>query len=110
MNSSRHPKQAKKKRNDNIVANKVARWAAGERETLWEEAVRQTGGEGRPQRGAGKTVSEEKHKIRRKEEVISLARRGLPGKAVQHAASLGIAPDTAEVEAIMRLLEWFVGE
>ena len=34
--------------------------------------------------------------------VIDVARRGLPGKAVQHAGSLGLAPDTAATEAVMR--------
>ena len=44
----------------------------------------------------------ERAQARKRDEVVSLARRGLPGKAVQHAASLGLAPDTPEVEAIMR--------
>ena len=40
--------------------------------------------------------------IKKHEEVIGLARRGLPGKAVRHASSLGLAPDTPETEAKMR--------
>ena len=39
---------------------------------------------------------------RKRGEVISLARRGLPGKALQHACSMGLAPDTAAPEETMR--------
>ena len=42
---------------------------------------------------------EEKQLERRKEQVIGLARRGLPGKAMQHAISEGLAPDTPETFA-----------
>ena len=38
----------------------------------------------------------------KRSEVISLARRGLPGKAVQYASSMELAPDTAATEATMR--------
>ena len=47
-------------------------------------------------------ASDEQKAAARKQEVLSLTRRGMPGKAVRHAVSLGLAADTEEVEKIMR--------
>ena len=99
--------KAKEKRNNNIVANRIARWAAGERMSLWEEGLRMTKAD-RPARPSRKRKNGGDEKLleqeleRKREEVIDLARRGLPGKAVSHASSLGLAPDTAATERIMR--------
>ena len=94
--------KAKEKRNDNILANRVARWAQGERATLWEEALKLTKADRPNNRGRKRLRTEEQELKLKQEQVLDLARRGLPGKAIQHAASLGLAPDTPQTEAIMR--------
>ena len=81
----------------NVVANKVARWAAGERTSLWNEVA---GSEKRQRRKAAEQTLEKQAAVNR-EAVIALARRGLPGKAIQLAASDGLAPDTDRVADIM---------
>ena len=56
----------------------------------------------RSQSATDDEAEEERAQDRKRGEVISLARRGLPGKAVQHACSMGLAPDTAATEETMR--------
>ena len=100
---------AKDARNNNIIANRIARWTAGERMSLWLEGMKMTGADQpprkarkRPQTATGDEAEEERSQDGKRSDVISLARRGLPGKAAQHASSMGLAPDTAATEATMR--------
>ena len=97
---------AKAKRNHNILLNRVAIRVAGERAALWEEGVRLTKADSPPKLGRKRKLDPEKmleqDLDRKRETVIDLARRGLPGKAVSHASSLGLAPDTRATERIMR--------
>ena len=94
--------KAKDKRNDNILANRAARWAEGERRSLWDEALHLAKAD-IPRSGKRKhRKSAEEESAEKREQVIDIARRGLPGKAVQHASSAGLAPDTRETEEIMR--------
>ena len=92
----RTPKDA---RNNNIVANRITRWTAGERMSLWLEGMKMTKADQpprkarkRPQTATDYEAEDERGQVRKRREVISLARRGLPGKAVQHASSTGLAP------------------
>ena len=98
--------KAKENRNNNLLANRLARWTAGERSSLWSEALRITKADQAPRRGRKRTRPDEQTTNeaveKKREEVIELARRGLPGKAVRHASSQGLAPDTAETERTMR--------
>ena len=96
-NVSCRPSQEEEKetRNNNILASNVWRWSAGKRGTLWREVVRYTGAAKEPKK-RHRPVDKEKEAERRREEVVSLARRGLPGKAMQHTMSEGLAPDTPE--------------
>ncbi len=89
---------AEAKRNKNILATKLQRWAAGERGELWKEL---------PERNRAKpeehTARDPGVEMKRRHEVaMSLARRGMPGKAVSRLIDPGLAPDTARVENIMR--------
>ena len=56
----------------------------------------------RPQTATDDEAEEERGQVRKRSGVVSLARRGLPGKAVQQASSMGLAPDTPATEATMR--------
>ena len=69
--------------------------------SLWLEGMKMTKADQpprkarkRPQTAADDEAEEERGQARKRSEAISLARRGLPGKAVQHASSMGLAPDT----------------
>ena len=98
--------KAKEKRNNNILANRIARWSTGERMSLWTEGLHITKADQplrrrRKSNVAGEEVAEQTLNKKR-EEVIDLARRGLPGKAVRHASSLGLAPDTLATEMKMK--------
>ena len=80
---------AKDARNNNIIANRIARWTAGERMSLWREGMKLTKADQpprkarkRPQSATDDEAEEERAQDRKRGEVISLARRGLPGKAV----------------------------
>lgn len=90
--------QAKDKRNRNILTNRLDRWAAGERRTLWDEAMSKI----QRRTTHTKPLSAEQVERKKHEEAVSLARRGLPGKAVQRLTSEGLAPNTPEVQSIMR--------
>ena len=90
--------KAKADRNKNILATKLQRWSAGERGELWYEVperTRATGTQSGPK-------DPEKELKRRQEVAMSLARRGLPGKAISRLIDPGLAPDTTQVEHIMR--------
>ena len=81
----------------------LARWTEGERGTLWADALKVSNAD-RPasrKRRLDRTEEEELVDLK-KEQVIELARRGLPGKAVKHASSQGLAPDTPATGARMR--------
>ena len=93
--------KAKQKRNQNLLANLAARWAEGERMIVWEEALQRAGG--RPEARRSNAGEKPEAKFERKRlEVISLAERGLPGKAIQRATSQGMAANTPETETIIR--------
>ncbi|CAK0886604.1 unnamed protein product [Prorocentrum cordatum] len=92
--------KAKEKRNRNLVANMVDRWANGERRAVWDEVLKLT--QRRDKKQSGQPASEEEQKERKQQEVIALARRGLPGKAVTHASSRRLAPDSQQTEDTMR--------
>ncbi len=94
--------KAKAKRNENLLANRIARWSSGERASLWSEALRISKADQPMSRRRPRERTEEELAALKQEEVIDLARRGLPGKAVKHASSLGLAPDTPATEARMR--------
>ena len=79
---------AKHARNNNIIANRIGRWTAGEPKA--EQPPRKA--RKRPQTAADDEAQEERSQDRKRSEVISLAHRGLPGKAVQHAISMGLVP------------------
>ena len=77
--------------------------------SLWLEGMKMTKADQpprkarkRPRTATDDEAEEERSRDRKRSEVISLARRGLPGKAVQHASSMGLAPDTPATEATMR--------
>ena len=89
----------KQRRNANIPANRLERWAAGERAAFWGEVVRGTAARPSQRHKAG---SEQAAKQNREQQAIDLARRGLPGQAVQRLSGLGVATNTGAVEAIMR--------
>ena len=100
---------AKDARNNNIVANRIARWTAGERMSLGLEGMKMTKADQpprkarkRPQTATDDEAEEERGQVRKRSDVISLACRGLPGKAVQRASSMGLALDTPATEATMR--------
>ena len=100
--------RAKERRNRNLVATRLSRWAEGERAALWEE-VREERGERPGRRGPapGERRKREKgdaeeERTRRQEEAVDLARRGFPKKALQRLTGAGVAEDTPEVEAKMR--------
>ena len=100
---------AKDARNNNIIANRIARWTAGERMSLWWEGMKLTKADQLPRKARKRAqaatddeAEEERAQDRKRGEVISLACRGLPGKAVQHAYSMGLAPDTAATIETMR--------
>ena len=64
---------------------------------LWREGMKLTKADQpprkprkRPQSATDDEAEEERAQDRKRGEVISLARRGLPGKAVQHACSMGL--------------------
>ena len=90
--------KAKEQRNRNIVATRLERWANGERATLWKEEVPQSSRQKRKK----PTETEMQKENRLREECVSLAERGLAAKAVNRVVGPGPAPDTPEVEAIMR--------
>ena len=90
--------QQKKRRNANILANRLERWISGERGSLWEEAKRFCNRKG-PYKAP---VSPKVQQKRRETAATDLARRGLPGQAVQRLTGPGLAPNTAAVENIMR--------
>ena len=94
--------RAKEKRNDNILANRIARWAEGERSTLWREAMKISKADKPPAAQKRKHRTEDEELEAKRQQVVDLARRGLPGKAVRHASSQGLAPDTRATEATMR--------
>ena len=56
----------------------------------------------RPQTASDDEAVEEWGQDRNRNDVVSVARMGLPGSAVQHSSSMGLAPDTAATEAMMR--------
>ena len=77
--------------------------------SLWLEGMKMTKADQpprkarkRPRTATDDEAEEERSRDRKRSEVISLARRGLPGKAVQHASSMGLAPDTPATEATTR--------
>ncbi len=84
--------KAKKQRNRNIIATKLERWAAGERASLWNEVEE-------PRQSTAKPTNSES---KRQAAAVAFARRGLPAKAVSRLVDPGLAPDTADVEMIMR--------
>ena len=89
--------RAKQRRNRNILANRLERWGLGERRSLWDEAVKAAANSSaRPP----STIEEEVR--RRQRAALDLARRGLPGKAVQRLSGARLAAATLEVEAAMR--------
>lgn len=90
--------QAKKQRNANITANRLDRWAGGERKSLWDEVLPKASGSRR--KNASDSEAAQQHK--RQEAAVSLARRGLPGKAVQRLSGPGLAANTPLIEGIMR--------
>ena len=84
------------KRNRNILANRLDRWALGERRALWDQALAATS---LPQPALPDDAQEVE---RRQRAAIALSRKGLPGKAVQRLAGAGLAPPTPAVETAMR--------
>lgn len=96
----------KKHRNNNTAANRIARWTSGERMSLWNEGLRLTKADSPARSGCKRKragdASVEQMLSQKQAEVIDLAQRGLPGKAVRHAGSLGLASDTPETERAMR--------
>ena len=89
--------RAKEQRNKNIIATKLERWAAGERASLWKELPLP-----KPKRRAKPKLDEDAAAARREEEATSFVMRGLPAKAMSRLTSPGLAPDTPEIEGIMR--------
>ena len=89
--------KSKQSRNNNILSSRLDRWAAGERLTLWRETCSKI--RTRKQR---QEESEEAKTQRRQKVATELARRALPGKAMQRLSGPGLAKDTPEIERIMR--------
>ncbi len=90
--------KAKANRNKNILATKLQRWASGERGELWGELPDRPR-KRQPGRDAGD--SEQAEKLRQSI-AMSLGRRGQPAKAISRLIDPGLAPDTTQVENIMR--------
>lgn len=100
--------RAKEKRNRNVVGNRLRRWAAGERATLWTEVAEERGeqpGRAGPvsgQRRKRESGGADEERAKRQEEAVDLARRGFTRKALQRLSGPGAAEDTPQVEAKMR--------
>ena len=88
---------AKSRCNHNRILTRLERWAAGERASLWSELPQLIG-----KRNVPTEQSAEQSKERRQQRAIALDQHGVPGKAVKALVSAGLAPDTEEVEDIMR--------
>ena len=85
--------RAKGRRNHNVTINRLERWGLGERRALWDEAV------GKPRRPRGHVSSLEERQVTA---VVQLARRGMPGKAMQRLSGAPVAKPTPEIVAAMR--------
>ena len=87
-----HGDKVKENRNNNILANRIARWSNVERMALWKEGLHITKADqpvrSKRKRNLDGERASEGVLIKKQEEVIGLAQRGLPGKAVRHANSL----------------------
>ena len=88
---------AKSKRNQNRILTRLERWAAGERGLLWQELPRLVGGKRRIRELAAAQAKERRH-----QRAIAFDQHGMPGRAVNALVSAGLAPDSQEVEDIMR--------
>eukprot|EP00435_Cladocopium_sp_Y103_P011842 s3316_g3.t1 len=88
--------RAKQRRNHNLAANCLERWNLGERRALWDEVVA-----GRRHRGLDSPETRDPEQ-RQGEAAIQLARRGLPGKAVQRLSGAPPAEPTPAVIAAMK--------
>ena len=87
--------KTKAKRNLNLLQTRFERWAAGERRSLWDDLPTNS----RSSKGG---ADEAKAKERRQLAAVADAQHGMPGRAVRRLVSKGLAPDTPEVERIMR--------
>lgn len=85
--------RAKQRRNHNLAANRLERWGLGECRELWDEAVR-----GRQHKGPSSADPEQQQV----EAAVQLARRGLPGKALQRLSGGKVAEPTPAVVGAMR--------
>ena len=86
--------RAKQRRNQNLAANRLERWGLGERRGLWDEAVR-----GCQHKGPSSALDPEQQQV---EAAMQLARRGLPGKALQRLSGAKVAEPTPAVVGAMR--------
>ena len=87
--------KTKAKRNLNLIHTRLERWAAGERRSLWDDLPTRSG-------RSRKTVDPETAKARKQLAAVADAQHGMPGRAVKRLTSRGLAPDTPELERMMR--------
>ncbi|CAE8723859.1 unnamed protein product, partial [Polarella glacialis] len=88
--------KTKFRRNLNMLIARLERWKSGERRVLWDDRPSNR------QSKASQPPTEDHLARRRQETAIAYARQGMPGKAVSRLVDPPLAPDTPEVEQIMR--------
>ena len=88
--------KAKARRNLEIILNRFARWNAGERRTLWDDAPLEK------HTSNNKPSSQTKEEERRQQTCIALAQQGMPGKAIDRLMGSMLAPDNLETEQMMK--------
>lgn len=88
--------KAKQRRNHNVAANRLERWGLGDRRGLWDEVVG-----GRRHRQLGTDHGSDPAQ-RQRAAATQLARRGLPGKAMQRLSGVPVAEPSPAVVAAIR--------
>eukprot|EP00973_Karenia_brevis_P063840 8875285-Karenia_brevis.AAC.1 len=88
--------KAKARRNLNIIRNRLERWQAGERRSLWDDIPVKFGKVGM------KKFTEEQKLRRRQETCIAYCQNGMPGKAVDRLIGAELAPDTEDTYVKMK--------
>ena len=82
------------------LQNRLERWQAGERSSLWEEA--RTEHQDRMGQSSTKKRSDKDIEKGKQQQALKYAAMGMPAKAVRSLTSIGMAPADAHTEATMR--------
>jgi hypothetical protein len=91
--------RAKLRRNIAARSVRVERWTEGERLTLWQDAPRRKD----PTRADHRRAPDDSREFQKRLDVAArYASLGMPGKAISRLTSEGLAPNTPEVERLMR--------